>query len=320
MQHVQGNHRYLEISFKVNDDYISKAKEYLKQAEFAASKSIFPFNELKYNDISIDITSEAICLHYDNMEKRIEKEIPYVHILRCVEFAGGILLELTKKRFLYIPILDNSEHNEKVGKALLFIRKNIYRDYEKVQDLDYGNVPAPKKIKLKLLQFYQGKNAHDTWVRNALIILTIVCFILGSVFGINTLFNYRDVDYSEAVYAEGSYQGYEKEYTYSRYGRRTTLIITLESEDTLKEYVSRYYIDLLEDTFQNTEKGTWMQLYVHPKHANIIELIIDGNQILDFEETQEHIHSSNYLWFLLVVLMYGAPIILWKNYIKSRRK
>lgn len=306
----------LKLTFGMTDDYIKKGAAHAGQAKFEATKLAVPIKELENKTISIDFVEKEIYLQYWIKEKMIEKKIPFIHILRCVEFGDGILLELTKKKYLFLPVLENEEHDEKLQKVLLYIRKNSYRKFEREQRLDSKSVSNAKKNMFRLIQIYRGKNILNVWERNALILLTIVCFYFGSIL-VSSALSDRVVERSEAIYVEGTYRKYEIGHYSGRYRGRSFVNITLESGRKEEVFTSKYFVDSLRKMLNNINSGADVKLLVHPKNLNIIELVVEGKEILNFDKVQEHIRKGWYMWVILIVFMYGTPIYFWMLYRKE---
>lgn len=133
--------------------------------------------------------------------------------------------------------------------------------------------------------------------------------ILASLFLIRFSFvtsDYEMIDRSDAVVYEGKYE----KYIHDTQGRSDAYYIVLNDDTALRVPIER---QSLRDTINDIQKGQDVTILAHPKSQIILALSVDGNSIIDFDESQEYMQkdSQAFDWYFWIGVILFSSIVVY---------
>lgn len=298
----------IKLRFIVDENYAERVKQFSEHSEFSSFRYEFDVTNAKSKAVTVTFRKNRFFLNCDLKTGTLEREREYNHILNCLEFSDGILLLLTKSRFLFIPLMNDTEYCKNLYEILCLLGKESEREFRMIEPLQSCGIYTPAKVKWRCRQFW-GKNMFHLNFFNILII--IVSLFLGTMFFIDT-FNYRTVEKSEAISVDFTFEVYEINYTfgkrYFRSLRRNKCTLYSTDNQEVKIYTHCLNGEVIEklNTF---EKGDKLEILLHPYNNYIIELIHNGKEVINFDDSQKRIQIvEGACAVFLILLLYGVSI------------
>ena len=133
------------------------------------------------------------------------------------------------------------------------------------------------------------------------ILFLIVGLILGTVFTFGQQYWKAPIEREEAISVEAEYS-YHKTTSFRRADSHAVNIYCTDGEiyDIDAHCVTYDILDYL-DTLQ---KGTKLDMLIHPNSDTILSLDVNGENILDFDEVIDDLNSANIGFLCLGIFMY----------------
>ena len=137
------------------------------------------------------------------------------------------------------------------------------------------------------------------------IILIVGGLIMGTVFIFGMHYWEGSVPKSEAIFVKATYASYTEEYM-----RRGSSYFELYFEDyerldirhvCCSDEVSQYVYSL--------KPGTILNLYIHPRSNTILELIDNGNVIIEYDETIKKLSSEVKAFRVFGLILYSWAVL-----------
>lgn len=298
----------IKLKFVVDEDYAERVQQISEYNELALYKPEFDITNAKAATVTLTFRKNRFFLNCNLKTGTLEREREYNHILDCWEFADGILLILTKSRTLFIPMLNNKDYCKNLYEALCLLRKGSEREFRMIEPLKSHSGCGSAKIKWRVRQSLSMRTFHLNLTN---ILLILVSFALGTMFLVD-IFNYRTVEKSEAIYVDFAFQEYEFNYTfgrqYFRYVRRNRCTLYSTDNQEVKIYTHCLNQEVIEklNTF---EKGDKLEILLHPYNNYVIELIHDGEEVINFYDSQKRIQFVNGACSVFLILfLYSVSI------------
>ncbi|MBQ7161777.1 MAG: hypothetical protein IJR90_08730 [Clostridia bacterium] len=161
-----------------------------------------------------------------------------------------------------------------------------------------------KKANLRLRR--SGFGGSGITKSNAVFLL-IIGVVLGTVFTFGMKYWNMDVSEDETVKLTGTYQSYHirsgaEGLVWEKSGKEITVCFS----DIENKFVdSSCNTDALREKLSSITPGTKVDMLIHPNSPTIMELSVDGDVILSFEEVRKALKGSTTGFMLLGLLLYA---------------
>ena len=140
------------------------------------------------------------------------------------------------------------------------------------------------------------------------ILFLIVGAILGTVFTFGQQYWDAPIDREDAISVEAEYHSYSRKFLHPE-----SHDVGIECK-TENPYYVKYYIDAscvtydILDYVHNLERGTNLLMLIHPNSDTILSLTVNGEEILNFDEVQDNLDSTNVGFLCLGLFMYVLAV------------
>ncbi len=140
------------------------------------------------------------------------------------------------------------------------------------------------------------------------ILFLIVGLILGTVFTFGQQYWNAPIDREDAISVEAEYFSYTRKLLHPE---SHDVKIKCKNENP---YYLEYYIDAscvtydILDFVHNLERGTTLEMLIHPNSDTILSLTVNGEEILNFDEVRDNLDSTNIGFLCLGIFMYALAV------------
>ncbi len=136
------------------------------------------------------------------------------------------------------------------------------------------------------------------------ILFLIVGVILGTVFTFGQQYWKKPINREDAISVEAEYS-----YHNQRLVRPDSHAVSIHCTDGTIYDIDAHCVtyDIL-DYLDTLEKGSTLNMLIHPNSDTILSLDIFGQSILDFDEVIDDLHSANIGFLCLGIFMYALAV------------
>ena len=291
--------RPLVLKLQVTTEYLEHVNIVKEKADLRKCRCWMALQGITQGVAQIEVNQKGIVLRG---ESGSEDFCTYDAVLCVTEMRNGILLRLSHKRLLWLPVTEDRDENAKLMQAtnrLCECCKCVLREGH----LRLPGVGLPAKVRYHLRPkrgYYMG----DGLVKVAWIFFIAFTFFVGTVFLAEPLQNEK-IFKNEAI----SYQAHvaDVKATHNRYGIRE-IALTFSNGD-------EFWIDVncstnpLFEQLKSIPRGTQLQLLLRPNDKTILQIEYDGKLLLEFEDAQQKLWNSAVGMAVLGLFMYASGIV-----------
>ena len=140
------------------------------------------------------------------------------------------------------------------------------------------------------------------------ILFLVVGLILGTVFTFGQQYWDAPIDREDAISVEAEYHSYTRKFLHPE-----SHDVGIKCKTENPKYVE-YYIDAscvtydILDFVHNLERGTTLEMLIHPNSGTILSLTVNGEEILNFDEVHNNLDFSNIGFLCLGIFMYALAV------------
>ena len=248
-------------------------------------------------DVTVKMAQNAILIRYHTSKGEHQDSCTYDGVLGVTELREGIMLRLSSRRLLFLPAANNREETKLLISAMMRLEE-LCKYILKKADLDIHNAGLLAQINFRLRP-KQGHYMGDRYTKGALILLICASVFIATVF-VSKLSNNRVIPAEEANTLTVTYSGCDPSY-----GRGSTRYIDLEFTDheelTIPGICSN---KALVEQLESIPEGTKLNLLVHPKSEDVLQIENNGEILLEFDDAQSRIWKDAVGFAVLGVLVY----------------
>lgn len=293
----------IQLTIALTEEYqqsVNKAKE---QNDLSKCRSWIELLNASGNNVQVELNNNCLILRCNTPKGQVEESCTYAGVLSVTEMRNGILLRLSHKRLLFLPVSENGEENLRLMDAVVMLTEHCACVFCR-SPLALHNVGLMSR-----LQFgFRKKRGHYTgsgYLTVALAVLILFTFIMGTVFVTEPIRN-RKVDPTQAQVYTLAFEGAEPSY------RKSTIrSIRLDFSDGQHYYVeNNCATEELNSQLQKITPGTSLNITVHPYSESIIEIVSESCVLLDFDEAQKTLWNEAVTFAVLGMLVYVIDAFL----------
>ncbi len=281
------------MQFKVDYNYRSRV-EALSQKY----KKLTPvFNCNGAIDIGFELGNREVLISEGTGFNEKRYVYRYRQIKKIISFTDGLLVIFKDKKFVFLPVTDNEIADE----DLVFIAQVFHEQFKlkfhikgRLYVINYDS----HKQKRKRVNF----DFADSPI--IVTIISVVALLVGVL--IATLPNiYIPVSKEECIVYTGEYESFEKD-------DDDTFFIYFKNGDEqwidYSCYSSKLYSEIVA-----LEKGTKLEILLHPDSEYVVELVCDGEEILNLNFAQEAMYedASYTAWLGYLVIAAGTFLLIY---------
>lgn len=267
-------------------------------------------------DIRVKVTDRDIGIRYETKKGFIEDRCVYSAVSALTELKTGIVVRLSHGRMLFLPAGGSREYMLALIRATERMERHIaYRFRDGAMALPGVGILDRIRFRLRpnrgIIFPLSGFDFHTKWS-----IVALMCFslFLGTMF-VSAPIRNQQITPEQAESVTAVYDGAGRHYR-----RAVTKSVTLHFQDH-PDLTVRYRPAVLWDALEQVEPGTTLELLVHPGDAGVLEVVADGEVLLDFEGTMKVVRTDAVLFPGLGVFLYVcAGYIGYEVFFKEKRK
>lgn len=259
----------------------------------------------------IELTRDRIILKYRGSRGEAQESCTYDGVLALTERRDGILLRLSHKRLLFLPVTKDPGDNERLMRAMLHLCEHcryIFREgrlrlpgVSLGQKLDYHTRPR------------QGHYMGNAGIHGAAIALICLTLFIATMFVRMPLEN-RRIGVREAVEFSGRYDCCEP--FNSRRSLRYIDIQFLDGQEHTVDGVCSGHG--LADRLEALPRGTQMELLLHPDSGAVLQIEAEGEILLEFDFALDQLWREAVLFAVLGLAMYAGDAFLLVSVIRKK--
>ncbi len=168
----------LQFRITVTAQYIAQVESLQNEAQLQKCRSWFVPASVVGDAVFLRFTCDRVYLSYQQDSAQMELDCAYDGIHAVVEMKEGILLRLSKKRFLFLPVTQSSEDNKILMNILILLSQKCRNT---VRNDRLTGVGITVKMRMALL-VRKYKLLHPS--RLALIFPVLFSFVLLLIFAL----------------------------------------------------------------------------------------------------------------------------------------
>ena len=136
------------------------------------------------------------------------------------------------------------------------------------------------------------------------ILFLVIGAILGTVFTFGQQYWKAPIEREEAITVESGYS-----YHTQRLVRPDSHAVSIHCSNGEIYSIDAHCVtyDIL-DFVHNLERGTTLEMLIHPNSDTILSLTVNGEEILNFDEVQDNLDSTNVGFLCLGLFMYVLAV------------
>ena len=293
----------LELTIKLSNEYDTCIEHARTQADLRKCHCWFERKHAVDNEVKVLLTSYGIAIRYRTSKGMVQDQCIYGGVLAVTEMREGIMIRLSHKRILFLQAADNREDSEKLMYALSVLEERCSYVFKKSNlRIDKAGILSQIAFRLRKNQGYHDGSGYGN---GALVLLICATIFIASVFVLQPVTN-RQISKSEAIFLTATYSQCDPS---SRRGQ--TKYVDLEFEDYEELTVDGCCAssDLLEQ-LDKLPPGTQMHLLVHPESENVLQLVANGEMVLEFHDAQNRIWREAVAFAVMGLFLYGVAVVL----------
>ena len=303
-----------KMTIRIDDDYLTRLNKARYDAEIIKCRSWVDPQKLADPSVQVDVTPSCITLRYRSQKGPTEESAAYDSVLSLTEMRNGVLLRLSHKRLLFLPVMDNADANEALMHAVTLLCEYCPYSFRDCR-LRLPGVSPGKKLTFHTRP-RQGLYTGSGTLKVFLFCVICISVFIGSVF-VSMLFQNHKITPEEAIVFSDEYTGYEKAVR-----RYHTHYINLQFADSQEQYLDGFLCsDALVKQLDQIPAGTPMNLLIHPTSGSIMQIEVQDTILLHFDSAMSAIRTNSITFACLGLLMFGGAVILvFEMLPKNRRR
>lgn len=287
----------LELTIHLSDAYDEIFERARTMTALRKCRCWFDRKSVIRPEVAVKLTPNAILIRYHTSKGECQDSCTYDGVLGVTELREGIMLRLSGRRLLFLPSANNREETRQLMSAVMRLEelcKYVFKEAE----LDIHNASLLAQINFRLRP-KQGLYMGDRYTKGALILLICASVFIATVF-LSKLSINRVVSVEEANSLTVTYCGCDPSYRRGSIGY-IDLEFTDHEELTIPGICSN---KALVEQLGAIPKGRKLNLLVHPKSEDVLQIESNGEILLEFEDAQTRIWKDAVGFAVLGVFMY----------------
>ena len=287
----------LELTIHLSDEYDEIFEKARTMTDFRKCRCWFDRKSVIHPDVTVKMTRNAILIQYHTAKGISQDSCTYDGVLGVIELREGIMLRLSGRRLLFLPAANNREETKLLISAMMRLEE-LCKYILKNAELDIHKAGLLAQINFRLRP-KQGHYMGDRYTTGALILLICASVFVATVF-VSKLSVNRVIPVEEANKLIVTYSGCDPSYR-----RGSTKYIDLEFSDheelTIPGICSN---KALVAQLESIPEGTKLNLLVHPKSEDVLQIESNGEILLEFDYAQTRIWKDAVAFAVLGVFLY----------------
>ncbi len=268
-------------------------------------------------DIRVEVTDRDIGIRYETKKGTVEDRCVYSAVSALTELKQGIVVRLSHGRMLFLPTGGDRNYMLALIRATERMEAHIaYRFQDRAMTLPGVGILDRLRFRLRPNRgIIFPLSGFDIDTKLSIIALMCLSLFVGTVF-VSMPMGTQRITPEQAESVTAVYDGAERDY----YRRSSTRSVTLHFRDH-PDLIAEHRPAVLWDVLEQVKPGMTLELLVHPGDAGVLEVIADGEVLLDFEGTMKVARTNAMLFAGMGVFLYFcAGYIGYEVFLKEKRK
>ena len=267
-------------------------------------------------DIRVEVTDRDIGIRYETKKGIIEDRCVYSAVSALTELKKGIVVRLSHGRMLFLPSGGSREYMLGLMRATERMEQHICYRFQDCP-MELPGVGLWRRMAFRLRErrgMPFSLNRVTGPVRSFLIIIICAGLLMGTIMVTQPLRN-RRVEIRETAQLHSKLSNVEG---VSGCHGLSSIRLTMADGSTQTIYECD---PILLEALKALPDGAELELWVHPGTAGILQIEVQGELLLEFEEAMDSAWTES-LWLAgLGVAMYAGCAYIWYDvFIPKKRK
>lgn len=267
-------------------------------------------------DIRVEVTDRDIGIRYETKKGTVEDRCIYSAASALTELRRGIVVRLSHGRMLFLPAGKDRNYTLELMRATELMERHIaYRFQDRAMALPGVGILSRLLFRLRPSRgMVFSLSRFDSFTKWSIVALMCFSLFIGTVFVSMPMRN-QQITPEQAESVTAVYEWAER---HSRRG--STQSVTLHFQEH-QDLTVKYRPAVVWDALESVEPGAAMELLVHPGDAGVLQVVADGEVLLDFESTMKVARTNSVLFAGMGVFLYVcAGYIGYAVFVKEKRK
>ena len=246
----------------------------------------------------VELTPKGILLRCKGKKGMLQESCTYDGVLGVTEWQEGIFLRLSHKRVLLIPVTDCPSHNRSVAQAMTILNGQCKYCFKR-SNLSLKGLSPAERVGFRLRP-RQGYSLSARGAKGYVIALIVCALLIGTVFVTEPL-RHRKMEQADALTASGRVATvrifYRRGHVQDGY---------LDLADGESYHISSVCLNKSLAQQLAGLKGRQVQLLIHPKSGDVLQIEWEGEVLLEFHRAMERQWNNALGFTFLGVFMYTA--------------
>lgn len=301
----------IKLTIRSTEEYRERSNKARESEDLRKCRSWIDLLKPTDENVEVEIDLIGITLRCNTRNGSVQDSCTYDSVLAVTEMRDGVLLRLSHKRLLWLPVSEDAQENGSLMEAMLILCEHC-RSVFRTGHLKLKGIGLVKKIAFRVRP-RQGYNTADGFVKGVLIALICVSFFIATVF-VSQLFQNRKIDEQDAVVITAVFES-----TDPVYGRSSRKYLDLQFRDIEEQTIDGCCLgSSLRKKLESIPSGTRMRLLIHPDSGNVLQIEVAGETLLDFDYARDQLWKEAIAFAILGLFMFACGIyftvaMIWKK-------
>jgi len=295
------------LRISLTEDYEKQVERIRHKADLRKCRSWPELLNVTDAVAEVELTETGITVRVQTAKGMAEDSCGYDSVMGVTEMREGILLRISHKRLLFLPAAETGTDSKALMSAVYFLSRHC-RYLFKEGSVGLRGVGVWEWLRFRTRK-RQGYYAVMVFQRIGLPLLIVFALFIGTVFVAMPFQNYK-ISKSQAqsvstylVAADGNMRVHRRKHGSPQ--------ITMVCAEMVQYRITGYGATkaLLEE-LEGFSTGTPVEMLLHPKSGEVLELIVDGRKLLDFDGRIDSLWTESMAFVVLGVLMYSSAATL----------
>jgi hypothetical protein len=301
----------VKLTLWVGEEYRRQINEIREREDLRKCRSVFDLLGAADEKGEVEINRNCIIVRCNTRKGEAVDSCTYDGVLAVTEMRGGILLRLSHKRLLWLPVSGDGQENERLMEAMQWLSVHCKYHFRTAR-LKLRGVDLGKRIAFRFRP-RQGYDMGRGVINGA--IAAFICLVLfaGTVFCGEPFRNHK-IPQQDAVRYSAVFQ--QADITRRRSSISYADLVFQNGEEKTVDGCCLGHG--LAEKLERLPAGTRMDLLIHPDSETILQIEAEGLTLLDFDYAQSQLWHESLFFAGLGVLMYAVGAYMIYMFIRKK--
>ena len=295
----------------LTEEYRQQINEFRDREDLRKCRSVFDLLGAAEEKGEVEINRNCIIIRCNTRKGEAVDSCTYDGVLAVTEMRDGILLRLSHKRLLWLPVSHDVQENERLMEAMQWLSVHCKYHFRTAR-LRLRGVGLGKRIAF-CFRPRQGYDMGRGVINGAIAAFICLVLFVGTVFFFFFFRNHK-IPQQDAVRFSGVLTRVDTFYRRSGISC-ADLVFKNDEEKTVDGCCLGYG---LAEKLERLPAGTQMDLLIHPDSEYILQIEAEGLTLLDFDNAQNRLWNESLFFAGLGVLMYAVGVYMIYMFIRKK--